>query len=415
MAQAYSYLRFSTPQQSSGHSIERQDEAAANYAREHNLTLDTHSFRDLGISAFKGKNLRDGALGAFLAAVDKGVIPKGSTLLVENIDRLSRAQVDEALELFLSIIRRDIIIVTLMDKQVYSKEKIREDKGISLIISITYMMRAHEESATKSDRIKKANLKNFAALVPNPNYPGWLVMNEKRDGYEVDETKAATIRLMFDMALNGRGMHLICRHLQHNKIGPVTDLRRKATNETGWSVGSVARILKHYGVIGEMYSRSHNKVYEGMYPAVIERDLFFRVQAKMAERHRVGSGRKGENVRNLFSGLCYCGVCGNKMKYERTVNGSGTRVNEYLKCYRIVVHKGFDGFTYFNQTITIAGEVVLDERVDFERVHGIDVEGAVPHQWVRFEGRNDQEKDFFGRLWDWEDENKRKSDHVITH
>jgi DNA invertase Pin-like site-specific DNA recombinase len=38
-----------------------------------------------------------GALGQFLKLVEQGCIAKGSTLLVENMDRLSREQVLDAL------------------------------------------------------------------------------------------------------------------------------------------------------------------------------------------------------------------------------------------------------------------------------------------------------------------------------
>jgi len=37
---AYSYIRFSTPEQAKGHSIRRQEELSAAYAEEHGLELD---------------------------------------------------------------------------------------------------------------------------------------------------------------------------------------------------------------------------------------------------------------------------------------------------------------------------------------------------------------------------------------
>jgi DNA invertase Pin-like site-specific DNA recombinase len=41
VVKAYSYIRFSTPQQALGDSLRRQTEKAAKYAMEHGLTLDT--------------------------------------------------------------------------------------------------------------------------------------------------------------------------------------------------------------------------------------------------------------------------------------------------------------------------------------------------------------------------------------
>ena len=44
---AYSYLRFSTPEQMNGHSFERQTQAASQYAKENNLDLDSQlTFHD---------------------------------------------------------------------------------------------------------------------------------------------------------------------------------------------------------------------------------------------------------------------------------------------------------------------------------------------------------------------------------
>ncbi|HWX07267.1 MAG TPA: hypothetical protein VN065_15685, partial [Bradyrhizobium sp.] len=50
MTRAYSYVRFSTPDQAKGDSYRRQTEAANEYARRHGLVLDTElTFTDLGV------------------------------------------------------------------------------------------------------------------------------------------------------------------------------------------------------------------------------------------------------------------------------------------------------------------------------------------------------------------------------
>ncbi|HTH76980.1 MAG TPA: recombinase family protein, partial [Trinickia sp.] len=72
MPTAYSYIRFSTPEQKKGDSLRRQKELSERYAREHDLTLDTSlHLHDLGVSAFDGSNVTRGALGGFLKAVDE--------------------------------------------------------------------------------------------------------------------------------------------------------------------------------------------------------------------------------------------------------------------------------------------------------------------------------------------------------
>ncbi len=153
---AYSYIRFSSAEQRKGDSHRRQLEASEKYAQEHCLTLDTSlKLDDLGRSAFDKTNVTKGRLGAFLRAIEDGRVPKGSYLLVESLDRLSRAQVLDALNQFSAILTAGITIVTLSDKQVYSHESVSENP-MQLMVSILIMLRAHEESLTKSDRVGKA-------------------------------------------------------------------------------------------------------------------------------------------------------------------------------------------------------------------------------------------------------------------
>lgn len=114
MPVAYSYIRFSTPDQIKGDSLRRQIEASHRYATEHNLTLDeTLNVRDLGVSAFSGMNFERGALGQFIVAIDNGRVAPDSYLLMESLDRLSRLPVPDALAIFQAIISRGITIVTM--------------------------------------------------------------------------------------------------------------------------------------------------------------------------------------------------------------------------------------------------------------------------------------------------------------
>src|SRR5262245_4623189 len=113
-----SYLRFSSAAQREGDSVRRQTALAEDYCARHGLKLDTRlKLRDEGVSGFKGahrENPDRHALAGFLDTVKSGRVPRGSTLLVENCDRLSREDILPALELFLSILRHGIVIVQLV-------------------------------------------------------------------------------------------------------------------------------------------------------------------------------------------------------------------------------------------------------------------------------------------------------------
>jgi len=194
----YSYIRFSTSEQLKGSSLKRQLGLAREYAHTNKLELDESlTLHDLGISAYKGKHRTEGALGEFLSLVNSKKIPKGSILIVESLDRLSREQVLDALNLFLNIIREGIKIVTLMDNMEYSEETINSNIG-QLMFSLTIMSRAHEESLVKSKRLKAAwvqKRENIRNEVLTRVCPSWLKVTDDKKGF---------IKLKRDVRLFGR-------------------------------------------------------------------------------------------------------------------------------------------------------------------------------------------------------------------
>src|SRR5262249_9170345 len=91
MEKCYSYIRFSGQRQEAGDSYRRQMALAEEAALQEGVPLDqTLSLADKGISAFRGANWQRGYLGQFLDLVDAGVIAKGSILIIERVNRLSR-------------------------------------------------------------------------------------------------------------------------------------------------------------------------------------------------------------------------------------------------------------------------------------------------------------------------------------
>ncbi|MEH6450702.1 MAG: recombinase family protein, partial [Oleispira sp.] len=151
MTKAYSYIRFSTPDQLKGDSLRRQTELSREYAESNDLEYDESlTIHDLGKSAYHSTHAKKGALKLFLDAIEEGRINKGSYLLVESLDRLSRDKVHVALSQFLLIINAGIVIVTLSDKRVYRLGQLELPE---LMYSIMDMSRAHKESEIKGSRI----------------------------------------------------------------------------------------------------------------------------------------------------------------------------------------------------------------------------------------------------------------------
>src|SRR5262245_20284683 len=126
MCIAYSYLRCSALRQLRGETRRRQLEWSEQKARQKGARLDDRlRLQDWGRSAFRGRNAAVGNLRAFLDAIESGDIAPGSLLLIESLDRLSRAHVDEAWELFVKILKAGVIIITREPDREYSLAQMR--------------------------------------------------------------------------------------------------------------------------------------------------------------------------------------------------------------------------------------------------------------------------------------------------
>jgi DNA invertase Pin-like site-specific DNA recombinase len=146
-SRAFSYIRFSSKKQQKGESFRRQAEFAIEICRENGWVLDESlTLNDLGVSAFRGANAKVGALEEFLGAIRIGRVLKGSILIIESIDLLSRSKVGEALQLFISILNSGVSIVTREPRRIYTQDSINDIAA--LLEPIIYMSRADEALAT---------------------------------------------------------------------------------------------------------------------------------------------------------------------------------------------------------------------------------------------------------------------------
>jgi DNA invertase Pin-like site-specific DNA recombinase len=218
---AFSYIRFSTPQQALGDTLKRQSDKAAKYAAEHGLTLDTElKLTDAGVSGYRGANVKTGALGAFLREVQNGSVPRGSYLLVENIDRLTRADIVQASGLFNSIIAAGINLVTLTNGEVWSLERLAESPYGMIEITVD-LIRGNLESARKSQLVGDAKARKKQMLIAGGDRskpytrqtPAWLRWNDTTNKYELLPERAAIVREIFERTDAGDGIDRIAKDL----------------------------------------------------------------------------------------------------------------------------------------------------------------------------------------------------------
>ncbi|MFC7736927.1 recombinase family protein [Roseomonas sp. GCM10028921] len=109
-------------------------------------------------------------IGAFLREMDMGVVPRGSVLVVESLDRISRQHPLDAPNQFQALLKVGIDIVTMTDRRLHSCTLVR-DQPLLLMGSLMVMSRSNEESETKSRRIQDAFANKRKKLALDPSTP----------------------------------------------------------------------------------------------------------------------------------------------------------------------------------------------------------------------------------------------------
>lgn len=338
MPKAYSYSRYSSPAQASGDSHRRQLQAVQDYCQQHGLDLaqdEEYTFFDKGRSAYKGKHITDdGELARFLKLVEDGSIPPGSVLLVESFDRLSRERVQIALSRFLDLLNQDIQIVTLMDGRRYDSSSDVTD----ILVSIIYMSRAHEESATKAVRVSSAwqNKHTQSRKERTPfgaNCPYWLELVDGK--YTVIDDRANVVRDVFKLATEGRGKIAIATVLNERGVPVFNDRRKDAPSQ--WSGAIVSKLLGNERVRGFFQP---GQIVQGKripsgepiadyYPRIISEEEWWSAQAAISLR-RTSRATKNTHNFNVWQGIAFCGRCGAAL---HIINKGQGRSTGYLRCY----------------------------------------------------------------------------------
>ncbi|WP_439629006.1 recombinase family protein [Gemmata sp.] len=304
---AYSYVRFSSPTQAEGDSIRRQTELRDAWLRKSNAVLDTSlTLRDEGVSAYSGahrENADRTALAAFLELVRRGRIPRGSYLIVESLDRLTREHIRPALTLFLNLIEQGIRVVQLLPVETVYDDKV---EPMSLMMAIMELSRGHSESRMKSERLGRvwSEKKKSAATAGAPitrAVPAWVRV--RGNSFVLVPEKAAAVRRIFELATAGYGLGAITKKLNGEKVPAIGRAPK-------WARSYVAKILGNRSTFGEYQPhKGHASAtrkpdgppVSGYFPSVVAEDVFLAAQTALTSRRNKG-GRPLPQVA-IFTGL----------------------------------------------------------------------------------------------------------------
>jgi len=366
-ARCYSYVRFSTVEQAKGDSLRRQTKAAARFAAEHGLELDEDlTFRDLGRSAYAGHHATKGRLGEFLTACREGLVPRGSVLLVEAVDRLTRMDHIEAVNLIGELVKHvDLHVVQL--GRTFTDNMVRHDMGaiFQLVGAVTL---GHMESRQKGDRVGAAWQEKRISVAKDGGIltrkcPNWLRVVGDGDAahFETVPERVAVVVEMFERFAAGESMETITRDLNERKVPPFGRGRC-------WYRSYVGKILRSESVVGVLEmgrkrrSDARRVIVESRndyFPAIIAKSLFVEVQNRM----KAGpSGRP--TLRNQMQGVLRCPHCGGLVVRQ----DKGKRARPKLVCGAVRDGTGTDECKTMRIDFeTYWGEFRADQRKEAER------------------------------------------------
>ena len=136
-----------------------------------------------------------------------------------------------------------INVVTLSDERLY---RAGSNDMLDFVSSIVIMSRAHEESETKSKRIKAA-WANKRRMAPSKKLtsmcPAWLKLSKATNEFQIIEAHADVVRKIYKDSCKGLGVYRIAATLNRKKFQLSEILY-------GWYPSYVAKILANRAVVG---------------------------------------------------------------------------------------------------------------------------------------------------------------------
>ncbi|EPO5781269.1 recombinase family protein [Vibrio harveyi] len=335
-----------------GQGIQRQEQACEHWISDYNKRLLSEGksayskgliYEDRGKSAYTAANFKRGELGALINDIENGKIEKGDLIVIELIDRFSRANVDFVRSQFQRVLDAGVKIAITKWNLVFEENMESVSSVTGRILLEIGMYLAYQESSQKSSRIKASRkLLEDSGRKSIAKPPFWLARNLDLKSYTIIEENAEIIRKIFDLKLNfNYGPQKIIKSLGDLDIYRYSFDENgnliKTTKNSPLSESSINAYIRNTNVIGKLDGKDY-------YPRIIDDRTFYAVQ----KRTRENSGGVGEIFRNVFVGVGKCGClirkenengCGSLAKCGYIMAFSSRKVKNptkgmYLKCNR---------------------------------------------------------------------------------
>jgi site-specific DNA recombinase len=289
------YLRVSSKRQREGASLDEQHIAIIAYA-------DSRGW-EIVASYEEAASTWHGTRDEFERMLEDARSGKFDVILVWTLDRFARraGQIHSVID--------DLKAIGVQLILVKEGVNLSDDSVASLAIKSALALAAELENVSRSDRMRMAWGHRKELLLFHGSLPTGYRYVGKHQPAAIDEEKAAGVRRAFQLYATGQYSLIdLCSKLN--------DEGYRVKSGKRYSYRSLHSILTNRNYTGKLYIKS--RWVKSNELALIDEDLFNRVQEVMGERARAPRSVSRKFSAYLLNGLLYCVHCERKMYAQRT-------------------------------------------------------------------------------------------------
>lgn len=282
--QNVAYLRVSTDAQIEKYGLDVQKQKILDYCDKKGVVIDNW-YIDGG---YTGSNINRPEIQNLLEDSQKGLI---DTVYIYKLDRMSRDVIDTLTILYRILPQYGVKIVSMTEELKFDNPMDKVMVGVNAIMGqyereVIYM----RTRAGMLERVKKGLWQGGGNLPSGYYY-------DRNDGIlHIDEKQAKKVREAYRLYLEGYSC---------DKIAVMLGFKGDAV---------VSSILKRKTYLGLIEYKGN--IYQGKHEPIIDEKTFYKVQEMMKKR----STKTFVSNNNMLTGLCYCGICGARMRYQKWGN-----------------------------------------------------------------------------------------------
>ena len=311
-------------------SIQNQKAMLLQYARDHRFPHPTFFIDD----GYSGVTYDRPGFQKMLDEIEAGHV---GAVITKDLSRLGRNSALTGLYINYTFPQNDVRYIAINDHF----DSINPNSTDSDIAGIKNWFNEFfaKDTSRKIRAVQKAKGERGERLTVHVPY-GYMKNPENPKEWIIDEEAAQVVKKIFTLCMNGRGPSQIADQLEKDKILTPTAYKNKQgvktphtepENPYRWHESTIVSILERKEYIGatvnfKTYTNSiwdkkqrenpeeNRVIFYNTHPAIIEQEVFDKVQEIRQQRHR----RTATGKSSPFSGLVFCADCNQKLYYSTT-------------------------------------------------------------------------------------------------